>query len=129
MTVLAFDFGLRHIGVATVEPRAGTANGLARVAAKDGRPHWEALDRIVAEWRPECLVVGLPLNMDGTESEMCARARGFGRRLAERYGVEVAYADERLSTFEARAEGGGAEESHAIAARLIGETWLGTRGD
>ena len=124
MTVLAFDFGLKHIGIATVEPRFGTANGLTRIGASDGQPHWDALDRLMAEWHPESAVVGLPLNMDGTESDMSAAARRFGRRLAARYSIAVEYADERLSTFEAETEGATKEASHAAAARIIGETWL-----
>lgn len=128
MTVLAFDFGLKHIGIATVEPRVGTANGLTRVRANDGQPQWDALDRVFAEWRPERAVVGLPLNMDGTESDMSAAARRFGRHLAARYAVPVEYADERLSTFEAETEGATKEASHAAAARIIGETWLGAGG-
>ena len=128
MTVLAFDFGLRHIGIATVEPRLGTANGLTQVGAKDGQPHWDALDRVFSDWRPERAVVGLPLNMDGTESDMCAAARRFGRRIAARYGIDVEFADERLSTFEAISEGADKDTSHAAAARIIGETWLNSAG-
>lgn len=124
MTVLAFDFGLKHIGIATVEPRIGTANELTRIGANDGQPHWDALDRLMTEWRPERAVVGLPLNMDGTESDMSAAARRFGRRLAARYSIPVEYADERLSTFEAKTEGATKQASHATAARIIGETWL-----
>ena len=124
MTVLAFDFGLKHIGIATVEPRVGTANGLTQVTAREGQPHWDALDRVFSEWRPERAVVGLPLNMDGTESDMCAAARRFGRRVAARYTIPVEFADERLSTFEAMAEGMDKDASHAAAARIIGETWL-----
>ena len=128
MTVLAFDFGLKHIGIATVEPRVGTANGLTRIRANDGQPQWDALDRVFSEWRPERAVVGLPLNMDGTESDMSAAARRFGRRLAAHYAIPVEYADERLSTFEAETEGATKAASHAAAARIIGETWLGSGG-
>ncbi|MYB37535.1 MAG: Holliday junction resolvase RuvX [Gammaproteobacteria bacterium] len=128
MTVLAFDFGLKHIGIATVEPRVGTANGLTRIRANDGQPQWDALDRVFSEWRPERAVVGLPLNMDGTESDMSAAARRFGRRLAAHYAIPIEYADERLSTFEAETEGAAKEASHAAAARIIGETWLGSGG-
>ena len=127
MTVLAFDFGLKRIGIATVEPRVGTANGLTQVTAREGRPHWDALDRVFSEWRPERAVVGLPLNMDGTESDMCRAARRFGRRIAARYAIPIEFADERLSTFEAMAEGTDKDSSHAAAARIIGETWLNSQ--
>lgn len=129
MTVLAFDFGLQHIGIATVEPRAHIASGLTQIRAKDGRPHWDAMDRVFSEWRPERAVVGLPLNMDGSESDMCASARRFGRRIAARYNLPVEFADERLSTFEAMTEGVDKDTSHAAAARIIGETWLSSQGN
>lgn len=124
MPHLAFDFGERTIGVAVTEPRAGTASPVGTVRAKDGMPVWAALDALVREWRPEGFVVGLPLNMDDTESEMSRAARRFGSRIGRRYGIGVTFADERLSTFEAVGRGG----DHAIAAQVIAETWLGTLG-
>ena len=126
MTALVFDFGLRHIGVAVAEEDVRHARGLLSVGARDGVPQWPRLDALVAEWQPTQLVVGLPLNMDGTASAMCERARGFGEALAERYRLGVAYADERLSTFEAIERGAAAEDAHAQAAEVIAETWLGS---
>lgn len=138
MAYLAFDFGMTHIGVAVAERRAGTASGIATIQAKRGIPVWDALDKLVGEWRPEGFVVGLPLNMDDTESEMSRAARRFGTRLNQRYEKEVHFADERLSTFEAvgrkqsrhlglkpsrRADRRG---DHATAAQIIAETWLNT---
>lgn len=124
MPYLAFDFGQKHIGVAVTEPRAGTASALVTVRATGGTPSWDRLDALVREWGPEGFVVGLPLNMDDTESEMSLAARRFGARLGERYGLAVDFADERLSTFEAVGRGG----DHATAAQIIAETWLGSRG-
>ena len=124
---LVFDFGLKHIGVATAEPKAHLARALTTVRARDGVPQWEALDRLVADWRPEVLVVGLPLNMDGTPSEISAAARRFGARLGGRYALPVEFADERLSTFEAVSRGGNEDAAHALAAEVIGETWLDDR--
>ena len=126
-TALVFDFGLRHIGIAVAEPRADIARALTTIGARDGDPHWEALDRVVDEWRPARLVVGLPINMDGTPSEISARARKFGKRLGERYERAVDYTDERLSTFEAMSRGANADNAHALAAQVIGETWLSER--
>ena len=124
MAALVFDFGLKHIGVAVAEPQADLARGIASVAAKDGVPRWNALDALVREWRPAALVVGLPLNMDGTPSEMSKCARAFGQHLGERYALPVDYADERLSTFEAVSRGADAADAHADAAAVIAETWL-----
>lgn len=123
--VLAFDFGLKHIGVAIGQLVTRTASPLNAVKAIDGRvTTWSPLDEIVCTWRPDRLLVGLPLNMDGSESEMSERARRFGRQLAGRYHLPVDMVDERLTTFEARELGADRENPHALAARLIAESWL-----
>lgn len=126
-TVLVFDFGMKHIGIAVAEPQADLARGLTTIPAKSGKPHWQKLDPVVEEWQPERLVVGLPINMDGTPSEGSAQARQFGKRLAARYDLTVDYADERLSTFEAVSRGAPADDAHSQAAQVIGETWLNER--
>ena len=127
MTALAFDFGLKHIGVAVAEQEPPFARGIATVRATDGTPRWPALDALIDTWRPQALVVGLPINMDGTPSAMSRRAHRFGDSLAARYGARVDYVDERLSTFEARARGADPSDSHTAAAQVIAETWLGAR--
>ena len=124
-SALVFDFGLKHIGVAVALSGQNLARGIATVAARDGQPHWPSLDALLAEWRPDCLVVGDPLNMDGSASPMAARARDFGRQIAERYGLALDLVDERLSTFEALSRGADEGDSHALAAETIAETWLG----
>lgn len=123
-TALVFDFGMKHIGIAVAEPRAGLAHGLTTIPAREGEPHWHALDPVVHEWQPQRLVVGLPINMDGTPSDGSAKARRFGQRLAARYALTVDYADERLSTFEAISRGAPTDNAHMQAAEIIGETWL-----
>ena len=120
MPHLAFDFGLKNIGIAVAEHRHGTATAISTIKARDGIPVWDRLDALVGEWRPEGFVVGLPLNMDDSESGMSEAARGFGARLERRYGIGVEFVDERLSTFEATQRGG----SHDTAALIIAETWL-----
>lgn len=121
-TVLAFDFGKKHIGVAAGQTITRTASALTTLAARDGRPDWESVRELVNEWRPIRLVVGLPLNMDDTESEMSERARMFAARLEKETGVAVGMADERL-TSRAVSELAG-DQAHAEAAALIAETWL-----
>ena len=137
-SALVFDFGLKHIGVAVALPDQNFARGLATVAARDGQPQWSSLDALLDEWHPDRLVVGDPLNMDGSASPMAARARDFGHQIAERYGLAVDYVDERLSTFEALSRRtderdpqknwlkpkGHGRTSHAVAAETIAETWL-----
>lgn len=104
MTLLAFDFGTKSIGVAVGQPLTGTARPLAALKAQDGIPNWEQIERLLQEWQPQQVVVGLPLNMDGSEQPLTARARKFANRLHGRFGVQVVLHDERLSTVEARAD-------------------------
>lgn len=101
-TVLAFDFGLRQIGVAVGNCLLDTTQPLAIIAAREGIPDWSLVDRVVSEWQPDLLLVGDPINMDGSESELSTRARKFARRLHGRLGLPVEMADERLSSFEAK---------------------------
>ena len=103
-TVIGFDFGLKRIGVAAGNTRTGTSQGLSTVHAKDGLPNWPAVERLIGQWLPARLVVGLPLNMDGSESAMAVRARKFGARAARRFALEVVYVDERLTTAAAEAQ-------------------------
>ena len=104
MTLLAFDFGTKSIGVAVGQPLTGTARPLAALKAQDGVPNWEQIERLLKEWQPHQVVVGLPLNMDGSEQPLTARARKFANRLHGRFGIQVVLHDERLSTVEARAD-------------------------
>ena len=101
-TLLAFDFGTRQIGIAVGQALSGSANPLMVIKARDGIPDWTQIEHLLDEWKPDHLLVGLPLNMDGSESEFCARARKFARRLHGRFGLKVSMVDERLSTFEAK---------------------------
>ncbi|KPQ27377.1 MAG: putative holliday junction resolvase [Marinobacter excellens HL-55] len=129
--VLAFDFGTRRIGVATGQEMLGTGQPLAMIPARDGIPEWSTIEALLAEWRPDIVLVGLPLNMDDSENDMCARARKFGKRLHGRYHVPVAMVDERLTSFEAKGDvmaAGGSRDfgRHGVddrAAVLILETW------
>lgn len=131
--VLAFDFGTRRIGVAFGQELLGRGRPVSMLAARDGIPDWGRIERLIEEWQPDQLVVGLPLNMDDTENDMCNRARKFGNRLHGRFHLPVAMVDERLSSFEAKgavmAAGGdrdfGRHGVDDLAAVLILETWFG----
>ncbi|MDA0271846.1 MAG: Holliday junction resolvase RuvX [Proteobacteria bacterium] len=120
---MAFDYGTKRIGVAVGQKITGTATPVAVVKARDGVPDWQVIGRLVEEWKPTVFVVGLPINMDGTESDMSVAATRFSRRLNGRYGIRIELMDERLSTFEAR-EFETTDQLDAIAAKLILETWL-----
>jgi putative Holliday junction resolvase len=132
ITALAFDYGLKNIGVAYGQSLTGQGKELNSLNAKDGIPNWDHIANLLKEWKPQTLVVGLPLNMDDSESELCLRARKFGRRLKGRFMLDVEFMDERLSTFaakqEARERGHKGNYKHdpidSIAARLILESWL-----
>ncbi|TCV96919.1 Holliday junction resolvase RuvX [Biostraticola tofi] len=102
-TMMAFDFGTKSIGVAIGQEVTRTARPLAAFKAQDGTPDWSLIEKLLKEWQPSLLIVGLPLNMDGTEQPLTARARKFANRLAGRFGIEVLLHDERLSTVEAKA--------------------------
>ncbi|MFU9135571.1 Holliday junction resolvase RuvX [Erwinia tasmaniensis] len=104
MTLLAFDFGTKSIGVAIGQQLTGTARPLNALKAQDGIPDWSKIEALLKEWQPDRVVVGLPLNMDGTEQPLTVRARKFANRLHGRFGVQVDLHDERLSTVEARAD-------------------------
>ncbi len=127
--VLAFDYGEKHIGVAAGQTITRTASALTTLAAREGKPDWRAVRELVKEWRPIRLIVGLPLNMDDTESVLSERSRVFAARLEKETGIEVAMADERLTSRTAAVAhagkgGRGGHRSHAEAAALIAETWL-----
>lgn len=127
-TVLAFDFGLRSIGVATGQTITCTASEVATLRARDGVPDWRAVDALIRDWQPDLLLVGLPLNMDASMSDMARRAGRFARRLGARSGIAVEMVDERLTSFEARGLSSDIDKQHAIAARLIAESYLNTSG-
>jgi len=133
-TIIAFDFGLRRIGVAVGQTVTGSANALSVVSASD-QPDWQSITRIINEWKPAAFVVGLPLAEDGSETAMSEAARRFGRQLEGRYKTPVYFEDERLTSFgaeqryaSARSRGGmrrkDAALKDAMAAQIILENWL-----
>lgn len=130
--LLGFDYGSKQIGVAVGQVVTGQARELCTLKAQNGVPDWAQVEKLITEWKPDAIVVGLPLNMDGTPSEMSARAEKFARRLHGRFNLPVFTHDERLTTFEAKgrrlAEGqrGGYRERpvDALAAALLLEGWL-----
>ena len=124
MSVLVFDFGLKHVGVAVAEKSENFSFALTTLPAKVGKVDSETLEPLFAQWRPEGVVVGLPFNMDGSESELVPAVRKFGKHLAETFDVNVSFVDERLSTYEAGQRTDETKPDHAVAAQVIAETWL-----
>ena len=101
-SVLGFDYGLKRIGVATGQRITATAAPLHPLAARDGVPDWAHVETVIKEWQPHALLVGLPLNMDDSESEISRLARKFARRLEGRFALPVFMVDERLTSRSAR---------------------------
>lgn len=135
-TVLAFDFGTRRIGVAIGETSTGIAHPLTTIAdAAEGR-RFEAIAALLETWRPIALVVGLPTHADGAVHAMTARARRFARQLEGRFGLPVAFSDERFTTQAAAVDLGGALRRgrrakavrDQVAAQLILQAYLDQRG-
>ncbi|MFT5756702.1 MAG: putative Holliday junction resolvase [Alteromonadaceae bacterium] len=101
-TIIGFDFGKKYIGVAVGQELTGSASPLGSVKANDGIPHWDNLAAYLKEWQPDFIVVGLPLNMDGSEQQLTLDAKKFGQRIEGRFGLKVEFQDERLTTADAK---------------------------
>jgi putative Holliday junction resolvase len=133
--ILAFDYGTRRIGVASGDDLTRTARALATLDCTSDIP-WNAIDRLVEEYRPAQFVVGLPYNMDGTPTPLTKSSRRFGIELKTRYTQPVALVDERLSSCEAAeqirsARANGMKRRRAthgdvdkVAARILLERWF-----
>lgn len=129
---LGFDFGMRRIGVAVGQKVTASARPLVTLEAKSGIPVWDKIQRLVDEWRPLALIVGLPLNIDDSEQYITTAARAFAHQLKERFHLSVHLVDERLTTVEARSElfnQGGYRKIQksaidSFAAQIILEQWL-----
>jgi putative Holliday junction resolvase len=123
---------MKNIGIAIGQELTGTANPLTAIKARDGIPNWDTIGQLLKEWQPDILIVGLPLNMDGTEQEMTAAAKRFGNRLHGRFNLPVEWQDERLSTYEAldqmgiRSKMDSRQRSDVdqLSAQLILQSWL-----
>lgn len=136
-TVLGIDYGARRIGLATGNTLTGTAHALTTLR-HNGDP-FAALDRVLAEWRPDHVVIGLPLAADGSESETSRLVRRFAEQLAERHpGLPLSFEDERFSSQaasrqfatargEGRARSRDARNLDGVAAAIIAESWLASR--
>lgn len=122
--LICFDYGEKRIGVAIGQSLTGTATPLETIPVRNGRPDWRRIAMLIERWRPAALIVGHPLNMDGSRQPVTDAADRFARQLTGRFGLPVHRADERLSTFEARDRSGRSTELDAVAAQVILESWL-----
>ncbi len=133
-TLLGFDPGQRHIGVAVGEALLGTARGLATLPARNGQPEWGEVATLLERWAPQALVVGLPSHADGTDSDSTVTARRLAGRLHGRFGLPAYTVDERLSSraaeqrLEPRQHQRDPQAIHAEAAAVILETYFAQQG-
>lgn len=138
-TLLGFDFGTKRIGIAIAQEVTGTANPLTTLTAVKHKPDWDSISKIIKEWQPDLLIVGLPLHMDGTEQPMTQAARRFSNQLNGRYQIPIALMDERLSSNEAESiineqSGSGSlfqdkAQIDMISAQLILQSWMALQND
>ncbi len=125
-TVIGFDFGSYWIGVAVGQTLTRQATPLTTLKNGD----WKGIERLLQEWQPQKLVVGLPLSMNGEDQEMTSSAKRFGRQLQGRFGIDTSMVDERLTTREAyqiameQNEHKSKQEIDSLSAALITESWL-----
>jgi putative pre-16S rRNA nuclease len=135
--LIGFDFGMKRIGVAVGQTITQTARPLDTLQAKEGVPDWNTLEKLIKKWQPDALVVGIPVNMDGTDQKISQDARHFARNLHERFNIPVHEMDERLTTKDARerlfTQGGFKAlqdgQVDRVAAQLILQNWFAENGD
>lgn len=127
---LGFDFGSQRIGVAVGQALLGSAKPLITITYTQGKPDWDAVTRLVNEWRPDALILGLPTHADGSLNETSKAAQRFGKQLQQRYNLPVYTIDERLSSIEAEQILAQQQKKYSkadvdkMAAKLILESWF-----
>jgi putative Holliday junction resolvase len=117
--ILAFDFGLRRIGVACGDTVSRNASPLEAVPAGPNGPRWELIDSLIREWQPSLAVIGLPYNVNGSDSDTTRAARAFAAELEQRFLIKTAMIDERYSSLEAQARLKAARESGLKRRRVV----------
>ena len=139
MTLLAFDFGLARTGVALGNSITNIATPLCILQSRDEKPDWQGISKLIKEWQPKHLIVGMPLYLDGRKSEMTLRTERFCRQLEGRYALPVATVNEQLSSLEAEQRLKQARQSgrkkkvtkseiDQLAAAIILESWMQQNG-
>jgi len=139
MTLLAFDFGLARTGVALGNTITHIATPLCVLHSRDEKPDWQGINQLIKEWRPKHLIVGMPIYLDGSKSDMTLRTERFCRQLEGRYALPVATVNEQLSSLEAeqrlkQARQHGRKkkitkgEVDQLAATIILESWMQQNG-
>ena len=123
-TYLCFDHGEKRIGVAVGQSVTSTATALEIIKVTRGKPDWNRISAILRQWKPDELIIGHPLTMDGDKQPATRAAEKFAQQLKGRYGLPVNLADERLSSHEAQQLLKDSYNVDPVAAQLILESWL-----
>ena len=128
MQILAFDFGTHHIGVAVGQTVTKTSSPLAVLnVAREGKEIWNTISKLIDEWKPDQLLVGMPLNMDGTPSEMMKKVDPFFKKLQKISSIPCELVDERLTSFEAKQlmhEDSKDDRVDDLAAKIFLDNWI-----
>ena len=126
MQIIAFDYGEKKIGVAVGQTATNTSSPLQIIFNKENKINWVSIALVIDEWKPDLILIGKPLNMDGSESEMMKKIDKFYIKLKSIYDADIEFVDERLTTFEAREIL--KDEKHdnvdAHAAKILIDNWF-----
>ena len=126
MQIIAFDYGEKKIGVAVGQTSTNTSSPLKIIFNKDNKTNWISISSLLNEWKPGLILVGKPLNMDGSDSEIMKKVDKFYKELKSIYDADIEFVDERLTTFEAREIL--KDEKHdnvdAHAAKILIDNWF-----
>jgi len=126
MQIIAFDYGEKKIGVAVGQTSTNTSSPLKIIFNKDNKTNWISISSLLDEWKPDLILLGKPLNMDGSESEIMKKVDKFYKELKSIYDADIEFVDERLTTFEAREIL--KDEKHdnvdAHAAKILIDNWF-----
>jgi len=131
MQIIAFDYGEKKIGVAVGQTSTNTSSPLQIIFNKDNNTNWTSISSLLDEWKPDLILLGKPLNMDGSESEIMKKVDKFYKELKSIYDADIEFVDERLTTFEAREIL--KDEKHdnvdAHAAKILIDNWFNINRD
>ena len=131
MQIIAFDYGEKKIGVAVGQTSTNTSSPLQIIFNKDNKTNWISISSLLDEWKPDLILLGKPLNMDGSDSEIMKKVDKFYKELKSIYDVDIEFVDERLTTFEAREIL--KDEKHdnvdAHAAKILIDNWFDINRD
>ena len=126
MQIIAFDYGEKKIGVAVGQTSTNTSSPLQIIFNKDNKTNWISISSLLDEWKPDLILLGKPLNMDGSDSKRMKKVDKFYKELKSIYDADIEFVDERLTTFEAREIL--KDEKHdnvdAHAAKILIDNWF-----